>query len=849
MSPAGTSGHHRLLKLPLDGGEPVDLAAVADRNLMSGGAAYPGANPRFGPDGRTLYFCLRDQGCTHLYAVDLDGGDPRPVVGGAGNVVMGLSVAGELAATVVSTPAALGELAVVDLRTGDLTIRSAYTDPEVELWPRVEREFTVSDGTRVQGWLLRDPAVTGPRPLLLDIHGGPHNAFNGAADDFRLYQQELVTRGWAVLTLNVRGSDGYGESFYTASNGAWGVADARDQLEPLDQLVAEGIADPDRLAVTGYSYGGFMTCYLTSHDDRFAAAVGGGVVTDLAAMAGTSDFGHHISEHQYGGRPWEHRDRYAELSPITRVDQVRTPTLLLHGADDLRCPPGQAEQWHTALHERGIPTELVRYPGGSHTFALNGRPSHRIDFNNRVVRWLEKHVTRRGVIDGEHWQRRLAVLAEKHGVPGATLGILRVGEPADEVGLAAYGVLNAGTGVETTTDSVFQIGSLTKVFTATLAMQLAGQGRLDLDAPVADVLPELRLADDEATKRVTVRHLLTHTSGIDGDVFTDTGRGDDCLERYVAGLRDVAQNHPVGATWSYCNSGFSLAGRVIERLTGGTWDQALRERLLTPLGLDRTGTLPEEALLHRAAVGHLSTGRTPVWGLPRAIGPAGLISSTVADVLTFARLHLTGGVTAGGQRLLSESGVAEMAGRQAELPDRHTFGDSWGLGWARMTWDSQRVIGHDGNTIGQAAFLRLLPGAGLAVALLANGGHTTDLYEELYAEIFAEVAGVTMTPSLQPPATAPEVDVSALVGRYERAGQRIDVFDAPGGPRVRVTATGPLAELIPEPAREYPMVPVEQDLFVIREPGVLTWSPMTFFALPTGERYVHHGVRATPKVG
>ncbi|MDT4990234.1 MAG: hypothetical protein QOH97_126 [Actinoplanes sp.] len=845
------AGHHRLLRMPLTGGEPVDLAGALDRNVMAGGTAYPGGTPQFAADGRTILFCLRDRGCTHLYAVDAAGGTPRPVLAGAGRVVLGLSVAGDTAVTVLRTPSTLGEITTVDLVSGAETVRTAHTDPQIELWTRAEREFTVSDGTVVQGWLLRDPALTGPGPLLLDIHGGPHNAVNGAADDWRLYQQELVSRGWSVLTLNARGSDGYGEAFYTAVLAAWGVADARDQLEAVDQLVAEGIADEDRLAVTGYSYGGFMTCYLTGIDDRFAAAVGGGVVTDLISMAGTSDFGHHISEHENGGRPWARRESFAAQSPLTRVDQVRTPTLLLHGEADLRCPVGQAQLWHTGLRERGVPAQLVLYPGGSHLFAIDGPPSHRIDFNRRIVHWLERHATPpgRGALDPARWQRRLAELARRHGVPGAALGLLRVGDTADERAEAAYGLLNEETGVEATTDSVFQIGSLTKIFTTTLVVQLADEGLLDLDAPVVDVLPELELADDEVTKRVTMRHLLTHTSGIDGDVFTDTGRGDDCLERYVAGLSEVGQNHPLGATWSYCNAGFSLAGRVIERLTGGTWDDALRRRLLSPLGLAHTVTLPEEALLYRAAVGHLSTGRTPVWGLPRALGPAGLISSTVADVLTFARLHLAGGVTADGRRLLSKEGVAAMAGRQADLPDPYTFGDSWGLGWARMDWDGHSLIGHDGSTIGQAAFLRLLPAHGLAVVLLANGGHTRDLYVDLFAEIFAEVAGVAMAAPLAPPADPPQVDVSALVGRYERAGERIEVFDGAAGPTVRVTATGPLADLTTEPAKEYPLVAVEQDLFVIREPGISTWTPITFFTLPTGERYVHHGVRAAPKVG
>ena len=209
---------------------------------------------------------------------------------------------------------------------------------------------------------------------------------------------------------------------------------------------------------------------------------------------------------------------------------------------------------------------------------------------------------------------------------------------------------------------------------------------------------------------------------------TDTGRGDDCLEKYVAALGEVAQNHPLGATWSYCNSGFSVAGRVIEKLTGQTWDTAMRERLFTPLGLTHTGTLPEDALLHRAAIGHTGDNpvKAPVWGLARSAGPAGLINATVRDVLMFARLHLTGGVTRDGTRLLSEESAAVMASKQAELPDKHTLGDSWGLGWIRMGWAGRRLIGHDGNTIGQSAFLRVFPDEGLAVTLLTNGGNTRD---------------------------------------------------------------------------------------------------------------------------
>ena len=215
----------------------------------------------------------------------------------------------------------------------------------------------------------------------------------------------------------------------------------------------------------------------------------------------------------------------------------------------------------------------------------------------------------------------------RHRVPGATLGILRDGE----ISAVGAGVLSTATGVDVTADSVFQIGSITKVWTATLVMQLVDEGALELDQPVVELLPGFRVADSEVTRTVTMRHLLTHTSGIDGDVFTDTGRGDDCLERYVTGLAEVEQNHPLGATWSYCNSGYVLAGRIVEHLTGSTWDAALRERLVEPLGLTATVTLPEDALLHRTAVGHVGEPEDdPVpastWMLPRSAGPAGLIS-------------------------------------------------------------------------------------------------------------------------------------------------------------------------------------------------------------------------------
>src|ERR1700691_990696 len=236
-----------------------------------------------------------------------------------------------------------------------------------------------------------------------------------------------------------------------------------------------------------------------------------------------------------------------------------------------------------------------------------------------------------------NWSTCLRELATKARVPGATLGIWS----DDQEVLAAHGVLNRATQVPVTADSLFQIGSITKIWTATMTMQLIDEGLLSLDMTVADALPGIRLGTADIGAQVTVWHLLTHTSGIDGDIFTDTGRGDDCIERYVDELAAAPSTFGVGAAYSYCNSGFVLLGRIIEVLDGQSWDESLRERLTGPLALTHTVTLPEEEILYHGAVGHHGSGDpVQVWGLPRSVGPAGLITAAASDLLTFARLHL-----------------------------------------------------------------------------------------------------------------------------------------------------------------------------------------------------------------
>lgn len=212
------------------------------------------------------------------------------------------------------------------------------------------------------------------------------------------------------------------------------------------------------------------------------------------------------------------------------------------------------------------------------------------------------HVAHPRTPDLAHWQRRLDTLRATHDVPGATLAFLVDGEVHE----LASGVLSRATGVEATTDSVFQLGSIAKVYTAALVMQLVESGELDLDVPVVKVLPEFATVDPAATEVITPRMLLSHTSGLTCDFHIDTGRGDDAIARYVEAAKGVAMDCPPGTAVSYSGIGYVVLGRIVEVLTGLTWDQALKERVFAPLGLAHTMTLPEEALPFRVAMGHLA---------------------------------------------------------------------------------------------------------------------------------------------------------------------------------------------------------------------------------------------------
>ncbi|HEV2537703.1 MAG TPA: serine hydrolase domain-containing protein [Streptosporangiaceae bacterium] len=451
-----------------------------------------------------------------------------------------------------------------------------------------------------------------------------------------------------------------------------------------------------------------------------------------------------------------------------------------------------------------------------------------------------------------NWTARLNELATEARVPGAALGIWADGQEI----LVAAGELNSATRVPVTADSLFQVGSITKIWTATMIMQLADEGQLSLDTTVAEVLPGARLGTADVGGQVTVRHLLTHTSGIDGDVFTDTGRGDECVERYIGLLAETPSVFAPGAAYSYCNSGFVVLGRIIEVLDGQSWDESLRERLVSPLALTQTVTLPEEAILHRAAVGH-RRGGTPVdvWNLPRSVGPAGLISATAGDLLTFARLHLDGGVTADGKRVVSEASVAAMQTAGAAIPEFSAPGSAIGLGWRLSRWGDRTIIGHDGDTIGQSAYLRIDPEARAAACLLTNATESETLYRQVFNEVFGTLTGVTMPAPPRPGATGPRagraLDPGQHAGRYERVSRRFDVSVRDGQLRMVTTMTGNLATLTVSEPEELLLYPADSSgtRFVLRSRDDEPWAPLSFGRLSDGTPCICQGGRVTPRTG
>lgn len=446
-------------------------------------------------------------------------------------------------------------------------------------------------------------------------------------------------------------------------------------------------------------------------------------------------------------------------------------------------------------------------------------------------------------------QAALDTLARQHKVPGASLGILQGAELVE----FATGIANLNTGVPVTTKTLFQIGSNTKVYTATLVMQLVDEGLIELDAPVKRYLPEFKLADAKARDAITVRQLLTHTSGIHGDYFDDFGRGDDGIERFVASLDNIGLVYQPGEMWSYCNTGWTILGRVIEKLRGEPYHKVLRDKLLTPIGAPNTTILMEEMLARSCAVGHvLRPGASdpivpPTVVMSPSHAPAGsMTASTPAEVLGFVRMHLNGGRARDTTQVLSAASVKAMQQPQAKLP-QSSLGTAMGLGWILSEWEGERVIGHGGGTIGQLSFLQILPDRPFGVCLLTNSATGGALWRDLSRYLYPEFAGVKPNDIPTAPEVAPKLDLSKYTGRYERLGLEIEVKLEDGKLAGEAKPTGAMAAMGSPPIAVV-LRPIDRELFLANLNGEDTPAEFIDFDRTGVPRYLHVGGRVSKRV-
>jgi dipeptidyl aminopeptidase/acylaminoacyl peptidase len=242
-----------------------------------------------------------------------------------------------------------------------------------------ERTATSTDGYPVHGWITV-PDRPGPHPVLLTVHGGPFSQYGWTLFD---ETQAYVSAGYAVVQCNPRGSSGYGQAHGRAIQGDWGNLDAADVLAFLDSALQEPGLDADRVGIMGGSYGGYMTSLLIGRTDRFAAAISERAFNDPVSFVGSSDIGWFFPDQYLGTDP----SRIAEMSPMSNVDKITTPTLVVHSEEDWRCPVEQGLRLYIGLKRRGVPTELLLFPGEGHELSRSGRPKHRQARLEHVLRW------------------------------------------------------------------------------------------------------------------------------------------------------------------------------------------------------------------------------------------------------------------------------------------------------------------------------------------------------------------------------------------------------------------------------------------------------------------------------
>jgi dipeptidyl aminopeptidase/acylaminoacyl peptidase len=384
------------------GTAPRNLTAAYDYDI-GGGVGGDQAPPRgSGPstpywsaDGRSIFVDSAEQGCANLQRIDAETGKVEPLTSGDHSVFSySATPDGSKAAVLISTPTNIGDLYLLDGSSGrldrlthindDLFAGLNLTEPEM-IW------YKSFDGRRIQAWVQRPPDFTPGKkyPLILDIHGGPHSAYGYTFDhEF----QWMAAKGYVVLYPNPRGSTSYGQEFGNLIQYAYPGDDFKDLMAGVDDLIARGWVDPDKLGVTGGSGGGVLTNWTIGHTTRFKAAVSQRSIADWRDFWYTADFTL-FTPFWFRGAPWEQEADFKARSPITYVDKIATPLMLIEGESDFRTPPGAGgEQMFRALKYLKKPVVMVRFPGETHELSRSGKPVHRVERLQHIVAWFDKYL-------------------------------------------------------------------------------------------------------------------------------------------------------------------------------------------------------------------------------------------------------------------------------------------------------------------------------------------------------------------------------------------------------------------------------------------------------------------------
>jgi CubicO group peptidase (beta-lactamase class C family) len=400
----------------------------------------------------------------------------------------------------------------------------------------------------------------------------------------------------------------------------------------------------------------------------------------------------------------------------------------------------------------------------------------------------------------------------KWGVTGLAVAILH----GDEIETAGFGIENVTTGTPVKPETLFQIGSISKIFTTTLIMSLVDDGTLDLDRPVVEYISDLPLGHEAARSTVTLRHLVTHMGGFFGDRFDDHGRGDDSLAKTIAAMGDLDQQTAPGELWTYCNVGFDLAGRVAEVVTGKGFEALVRERIFEPLGLDRATYFPDEAILHSVAVGHMKGSNGPEvakpWPIPRNSNPAGGVSANVGELLRFAKMHMQDGEL-DGKRVLSAESAQAMRKKETDAGAFVT----WSLGWQRREVDGALLIEHGGATNGFMARLTTVPERNFAIAILTNHAAGSPAHTEIARVAIEQLLGIK--DELPATISLDDATLAKYAGKYHHRLSDITLTAKGGGYDVTRVNRNPFshAESAGDPFR---LDPVSERVFLASGGGM-----------------------------